>query len=234
VRRSYDADGRPRTTPDRRRGPSRQKLCASHSPTRRDGGAPHRRGELSRPARGLSRPTRSGLPVVLVALPSRRVDLGLRGDDWRQGGLERRGHPPEALRHAHRPLIWCRSHSPAQWNLPPHSSRASYCEHGQPRRCTMRHDVDDTVLGTPMCTSCFDYRGAVLWNANASRLFAETMRQLGRQVASARRISRDAFTEVARINYLKVAEVQRRGLMHFTPSSASTVPRTPSRPLHRG
>jgi len=97
----------------------------------------------------------------------------------------------------------------------PLRAETATCAHGRPLWCDHRHEVDDELLGTPTCAACFNYRGAVLWNAHASRLFAETMRQLTRRVASSRGISRDIFAEEARINYLKVAEVQRRGLIHF-------------------
>ena len=97
----------------------------------------------------------------------------------------------------------------------PPRSVISRCAHGRPHSCPLRHETGDELLGTPLCSSCFDYRGAVLWNAHASRLFAETMRQLSRRVASVGGVSRDDFVSQARINYLKVAEVQRRGLIHF-------------------
>lgn len=90
-----------------------------------------------------------------------------------------------------------------------------HCAHGRPRSCDLRHKVDEEVLGTPLCPGCFDYRGAVLWNAHASRLFSHTMRQLQRRLAAACDIDRSALSSVTRINYLKVAEVQRRGLIHF-------------------
>ena len=89
------------------------------------------------------------------------------------------------------------------------------CGHGQPRSCDMQHEGSDEILGSPLCLSCFDYRAAVLWNAHASRLFSHTMRQLQRRLAAAGGVKRTDLWSVARINYLKVAEVQRRGLIHF-------------------
>ncbi len=43
------------------------------------------------------------------------------------------------------------------------------CPHGRPLSCTLRHGADDPVVGEPLCPECFDYRGAVLWNAHVSR-----------------------------------------------------------------
>jgi len=89
------------------------------------------------------------------------------------------------------------------------------CAHGRPRSCEGHHAGDPDILGTPLCPDCFDYRGAVLWNAHASRLFTHTVRQLQRRLATAGDVERSALRTVARSNYLKVAEVQRRGLIHF-------------------
>ena len=89
------------------------------------------------------------------------------------------------------------------------------CSHGVLAACTLQHRGDDPVLGDPLCAECFDYRGAVLWNGHASRLFSETVRQLKRRLASGAGIPHLDFVKFARINYLKVAEVQRRGLIHF-------------------
>ena len=48
------------------------------------------------------------------------------------------------------------------------------CPHGRPLSCTLRHGSDDPVVGEPLCPECFDYRGAVLWNAHVSRLWGRT------------------------------------------------------------
>lgn len=93
--------------------------------------------------------------------------------------------------------------------------RHDRCSHGLPLTCVLEHDASDPVLGTPLCLECFDYRGAVLWNAQASVLFSETLRLLRRRIATAGGIRQNDLAAVARINYLKVAEVQRRGLIHF-------------------
>jgi len=45
------------------------------------------------------------------------------------------------------------------------------CDHGVPMVCHHRHGDDDPQLGQPICVDCFDYLGAVLWNASASELF---------------------------------------------------------------
>ena len=89
------------------------------------------------------------------------------------------------------------------------------CPHQRPTICTLHHNEDDLVLGTPLCPKCFDYQGAILWNAQASQLFSRTMRQVERRTGQLVGLSRREFHHLARINYLKVAELQRRGLIHF-------------------
>lgn len=97
-----------------------------------------------------------------------------------------------------------------------HSTRSKrQCSHGSTLRCLARHVREDSALGNPLCPDCFDYRGAVLWNAQASRLFSETIRQLKRRLARRSGTPRSRLNSLARINYMKVAEVQRRGLIHF-------------------
>jgi uncharacterized Zn-finger protein len=89
------------------------------------------------------------------------------------------------------------------------------CGHGQPVWCGEFHDRDDEQLGAPLCESCFDDRGAVLWNAHASILWDRTMVRLRRQLAATQGITTTELGRVAQVHYLKVAELQRRGLVHF-------------------
>jgi len=88
------------------------------------------------------------------------------------------------------------------------------CPHGRSVSCRLRHELDDPVLGSPLCEDCFDYEGAVLWNAHASRLFSATVLQLRRRLAPHPESQRSEGVD-CRLSYLKVAEVQRRGLIHL-------------------
>ena len=92
---------------------------------------------------------------------------------------------------------------------------ARSCEHGAPLGCLERHDDDDPDTGTPLCAECFDYEGAVLWNAAASGLWHRTVVRLRQVIAATQGMRDKELLEVARLNYLKVAEFQRRGLVHF-------------------
>lgn len=94
-------------------------------------------------------------------------------------------------------------------------STNSKCAHGQPTFCSKRHDENEPVLGRPLCEKCFDYRGAVRWNAYASRLWSNTVQVIRRLLAEEGGVGQPHFGSVAQLHYLKVAEVQRRGLAHF-------------------
>jgi hypothetical protein len=89
------------------------------------------------------------------------------------------------------------------------------CEHGWPKSCGLRHASTDRLLGLPVCEDCFQYRDAVLWNAHASRLWSSTVLQTRRNLASRLGVRRADLTRSVSIHYLKVAEMQRRGLIHF-------------------
>ncbi|MFH9816281.1 replication initiator [Streptomyces sp. NPDC017230] len=89
------------------------------------------------------------------------------------------------------------------------------CPHGAPAGCRERHSADDPRLGEPLCPRCYDYAGAVLWHAFAGRLWHRFGLELRREVARRAGLSRTEFGEVARLSYAKVAEYQRRGLVHF-------------------
>jgi len=89
------------------------------------------------------------------------------------------------------------------------------CRHGRAMSCMRRHDENHPVLGGPLCVKCVDYAGAVLWNAESSRLWNRTFEQIRRRLAIALNLSFEEFPHHLRLSYLKVAEFQRRGLVHF-------------------
>lgn len=93
--------------------------------------------------------------------------------------------------------------------------RTTTCAHGEPRWCAEVHDIGDPVLGTPLCAECFDYTGAVLWNAHASRLWRRTTVVAVRSLARRRGASERSVRREVRLSFVKVAEFQRRGLVHF-------------------
>ena len=86
--------------------------------------------------------------------------------------------------------------------------------------CNDVHDEDDPRLGEPICAECFDYEHAVLWNALAPELWRRTAIQLPRELARLFGVSQKRLR--VRVSYVKVAEFQRRGALHFHSSCAST------------
>jgi hypothetical protein len=89
------------------------------------------------------------------------------------------------------------------------------CRHGHTTWCDSQHEPHVPDVGSPLCERCFDYRGAVLWNAHASRLWDRTFVRLRQRLAQSQGLSVRELAETATVSYLKVAELQRRGLVHF-------------------
>ncbi|MEO3811226.1 replication initiator [Sphaerisporangium sp. B11E5] len=89
------------------------------------------------------------------------------------------------------------------------------CEHGRPEGCGARHEQDDSQIGQPICVDCYDYVGAVLWNAHAGELWRRFTQALPASFARRLGITRAALRKRMRLSYAKVAEYQARGLVHF-------------------
>ncbi|QXJ26705.1 replication initiation protein [Actinomadura graeca] len=89
------------------------------------------------------------------------------------------------------------------------------CPHGRPVSCTLRHSTDDPRLGQPLCPDCFDYPGAVLWNAHAPELWRRFTLAFRRYIARSAGLRATEMREVLTVSFAKVAEYQRRGLVHF-------------------
>ncbi|MFA1546788.1 replication initiator [Actinomadura chokoriensis] len=89
------------------------------------------------------------------------------------------------------------------------------CPHGRQVSCTVRHSADDPRLGQPICPDCFDYSGAVLWNAHAPELWRRFTLAFRRYVARSAGLRVSDLRDVLTVSFAKVAEYQRRGLVHF-------------------
>ncbi|MFI6458149.1 replication initiator [Streptosporangium amethystogenes] len=94
-------------------------------------------------------------------------------------------------------------------------NRDKLCEHGHPVGCHARHEPKDERLGQPICGDCYDYVGAVLWQAHAGALWHRFTLEVRRTLASEAGLSRKEFGKQVRVSFAKVAEYQRRGLVHF-------------------
>ncbi|MFH8795569.1 replication initiator [Streptomyces sp. NPDC017941] len=85
----------------------------------------------------------------------------------------------------------------------------------RPCLCHKLHDPTDALLGTPLNPATYDYAGAVLFNAHASALWARFTIYLRREIAARLGLTQKAARAVLRISFAKVAEYQKRGLVHF-------------------
>jgi hypothetical protein len=93
--------------------------------------------------------------------------------------------------------------------------RDTRCPHGRPIGCWVRHRPDDPALGAPICLDCFDAQGLVLWNALAPELWRRTTIYLRRALAAAAGATPAALHRTVRVAFVKVAEYQARGAIHF-------------------
>ncbi|MEV4751662.1 replication initiator [Streptosporangium sp. NPDC049248] len=100
--------------------------------------------------------------------------------------------------------------------LPCHARRdAATCPHGRVMSCTARHGTDEQCLGEPLCPDCYDYAGSVLFNAMSPELWRRFTEALRRRLAKNARLTQRELREQAVLSFAKVAEYQRRGVVHF-------------------
>jgi Replication initiator protein, pSAM2 len=116
--------------------------------------------------------------------------------------------------------------------LPCHPHRQGrLCPHGRRAGCWQRHEPEDQVLGEPICPDCYDAQGQVLWNALSPVLWRYTTTYAERALARQLGLTETRLRELVRVSYVKVAEFQRRGAVHFhaiVRLDAATVCRCPA------
>ena len=89
------------------------------------------------------------------------------------------------------------------------------CAHGQPIGCMTAHTPDDPRLGEPICAQCYDYETHLVWQWWAPELWRRFTINLRRLVARRLGVTDSRLSDVATVQYAKVAEEQTRGAMHF-------------------
>jgi hypothetical protein len=97
---------------------------------------------------------------------------------------------------------------------PCHPGREAECVHGRPAVCFARHERDDTRLGEPLCLDCYDYHRQAVWNNQAGELWRRTTLAITRTIRRAAK-RRGIHTATVKVSYGKVAEMQRRAVVHF-------------------
>jgi len=91
----------------------------------------------------------------------------------------------------------------------------SRCFHGRALICSRRHPSDDDAIGQALCSDCYDYEGAVLFNAGVSELWRRTTIYALRALGALLDLSARAASRCLRLSYVKVVEFQRRGSVHL-------------------
>ena len=81
-------------------------------------------------------------------------------------------------------------------------------------RCHRIHHADEKKLGVPLCLDCYDHTHQVVWNHAAGELWRRTRITLDRAITRTAK-QRGIDPTTVRISYGKVAEMQRRGVVHF-------------------
>ena len=111
--------------------------------------------------------------------------------------------------------------------------RGQICPHGRRMSCGDRHARDDPRLGEPLCPDCYDYTGSVLFNACAPELWRRFTITLRRALARQAGLTSKSLAAQLQVSFAKVAEYQRRGVVHFHaiirldgPAGPSTAPPT--------
>lgn len=89
------------------------------------------------------------------------------------------------------------------------------CPHGVRLACHRTHTDTDPMVGAPLCPDCYDWTGAVVWNFHAPELWRRTTIAIRRELAKRLGVSASRLNEYARFQFVKVAEYQERGLIHF-------------------
>jgi hypothetical protein len=98
-------------------------------------------------------------------------------------------------------------HSSSRSGGPCRPGRAGTCARGRSLRCGAVHQAGDQELGEPLCADCYDYFGHVLFTWHAPQLWHRFTVALRRSVSS--------VAPNAEVSYVKVVELQRRGVPHF-------------------
>jgi hypothetical protein len=89
------------------------------------------------------------------------------------------------------------------------------CPHGRDISCPVRHADQDPRLGRPLCPDCYDYDAAVLFNLHAGTLWKRFTTYLPRHLARLAGVTQKQRRAELRVRYVKVAEDQARGVVHF-------------------
>jgi hypothetical protein len=174
--------------------------------------------------------------VLLIRCGNRRAAVcpscsyEYAGDMWQllyAGAAGGRKGVPESIR-SH-PLVFATLTAPGFG--PVHTTRADrsggrarcrpshgtprLCDHGRPTWCTAIHAEDDPRLGQPICPDCYDYPAHIAFNWHAPELWRRFTIAVRRALARTAGLTAAECARRCRVSFVKVAEFQRRGVVHF-------------------
>lgn len=174
--------------------------------------------------------------VLMIRCGNRRASVcpscsyEYAGDMWQllyAGAVGGRKDVPETIR-AH-PLVFATLTAPSFGAVHTtrderHGSRARcrsprgkprLCKHGRPMWCNAIHADEDPRLGQPLCLDCYDYAAHVAFNWYAPELWRRFTITLRRVLARDAGLTSKDFADRCRVSFVKVAEFQRRAVVHF-------------------
>ncbi len=82
-------------------------------------------------------------------------------------------------------------------------------------RCGRRHDLDDPRIGTAIEPGSYSYAEQIVWNRYAPELWKRTVQAVRRELANSLGVRRSKLSQIACVRFAKVAEFQRRGVVHY-------------------
>jgi hypothetical protein len=100
-------------------------------------------------------------------------------------------------------------------NGPCNAGPRGRCQHGRSRHCLSRHEENDELVGSPLCPDCYDYESAVMFNASVGELWRRVTIYARRHLAYCLDLPEREIKSLVRLSYLKVAELQHRGVIHL-------------------
>jgi hypothetical protein len=174
--------------------------------------------------------------VLLVRCGNRRASVcpscsyEYAGDMWQllyAGAAGGRKGVPESVR-AH-PLVFATLTAPGfgpvhgtrtgrrggSGRCRPPRGKPALCRHGRPTWCSSVHSADDPRLGQPLCGQCYDYPAHVAFNWHAPELWRRFTITLRRVLARRTGLRPAELNRRCRLSFVKVAEFQRRAVVHF-------------------
>ncbi|MGH9072015.1 MAG: replication initiator, partial [Acidimicrobiales bacterium] len=104
-------------------------------------------------------------------------------------------------------------HPPGEQRVCQPAGTKRCCDHWR-SRCAAVHELTDPLVGQAICVHCYDYVGHVLFSWHLPQLWHRFAIGLRRSIA--RRLSSSGDDPKAvRLSYVKVVEMQRRGIPHI-------------------